>query len=98
MAQQQSYVQGQRISCEGEFRLKGVPTDPAVVTCTFRAPDGTGTTLAYPSADLTRLDLGVYEASLVAQQAGTYSIRLAGAGVVDAVGEATVNVARSTVL
>lgn len=97
MAQVGAYVQGQRIMVEGEFRLRGVPTDPSVVSAVVRAPSGTATTIAYPSADLVRLDLGLYEASVTAQESGTYVVRLVGAGVVDAVGEATVNVAATMI-
>lgn len=98
MAQEQQYVQGQRVTVDAVFRLHGVAQDPSVVTAVVRTPSGVQVTLAYPSADLTRVETGVYEASLQAEEAGTYSIRLSGAGVVDAVGEAFVNVAASRVI
>lgn len=98
MAQEQQYVQGQRITVDVVFRLHGVAQDPAVVAAVVRSPSGVQTSLAYPSASLVRVEDGTYEASLQADEAGTYSIRLTGAGVVDAVGEAFVNVAPSRVI
>lgn len=98
MPQQQDYVQGQRVTVDAEFRLAGVLTDPTVVIATVRSPSGAMLELAYPSADLLRVEQGLYEASLTANEAGTYSIRFSGAGVIDAVGEAFVNVAASRVI
>jgi hypothetical protein len=98
MPQQATYVQGQRVTVDGVFRLLGVPTDPTVVTAEVRTPSGAHLSLVYPSGDLARTDLGAYEVTVTALEAGTYSIRLSGAGVVDAVGEAFVNVEPSRVI
>lgn len=96
--QRQEYVQGQRVTVDAEFLLEGVLTDPTVVTVNVRSPSGAALELAYPSADLSRVETGLYEASLTANEAGTYSIRFSGAGVIDAVGEAFVNVQPSRVI
>lgn len=96
--QQQTYVEGQRVTVDGEFRLEGVRTDPTIVIGYVRAPSGALTELVHPHADLVRTDVGTYAVAFISQESGTYSVRLTGAGVVDAVGEAFVNVAPSRVI
>lgn len=98
MPQADTYVQGQRVTVDVEFRLDGVRTDPTVVIGTIRSPSGVTVELVYPSADLTRVDVGLYEAAWNSDEPGTYAVRISGAGVVDAVGEAFVNVAPSRVI
>lgn len=79
--------EGQRILIEMEFRLNGVPTDPTIVTCTYRSPGGTQATLTYPNEALTRRTEGFFEASVLVDEAGTWIIRGEGAGIVDTVNE-----------
>lgn len=98
MAQEQQYVQGQPVTVDVVFRLHGVAQDPALISAVVRSPSGAQVALVYPSANLVRVETGVYEVSLQAEEAGTYSIRLTGAGGVEAVGEAFVNVAASRVI
>jgi hypothetical protein len=90
---------GQRILVEAEFRLLGVPTDPTIIQVSSRNP-GTGATvvLTYPATELTRRDVGLYEAAIVVDTAGQWHFRAEGAGVVDAVSETSVDVLASTVL
>lgn len=92
------HVTGQALIAEIEFRVEGVLTDPAIVRCLVRAPDGTTSELVYPSTSLVRRDVGVYEASAIADQPGTWVFRAVGVGIVDAVKEVATNVAPSLVL
>ncbi len=91
-------VEGQALVAEIEYRVEGVLTDPVVVRCLVRKPNGVFVELAYPSADLIRRSVGVYEASIVADQAGTWAFRATGVGGVDAVGEIATTVEKSLVL
>lgn len=86
---------GQRALIEIEYRLNGVPTDPIIVTCTSRSPLGTVSTLTYPDEAFIRRSDGLFEASILMEEAGTWVVRGEGAGVVDGVNEYTVNVAAS---
>jgi hypothetical protein len=86
---------GQRILVECEFRYLGVPTDPNLVTVRSHAPSGSEATLTFPSTYLTRRSEGVFEASFLVNEAGTWTFRAEGAGVVDAVNEYTVAVQAS---
>ncbi len=78
---------GQRILIEVEYRLNGVPTDPTIVQYTSRSPLGTVSTVTYPNVAFTRRSEGLYEASVLVNEAGTWVIRAEGAGVVDGVNE-----------
>lgn len=80
---------GQRILIEVEYRLLGVPTDPTVVTCTSRSPAGVVSTVTYPNVTFTRRSAGLYEASILMDESGTWIFRAEGAGIVDAVNEYT---------
>lgn len=91
-------IEGQSIIVEIEFRLEGVLTDPSIVRCLVRSPNGETTELAYPSASLVRRDVGVYEASVLADRGGTWAFRATGVGVVDAVREVVTNVTPSMVI
>lgn len=87
---------GQRVIVECTFRLAGVPTDPTVVQCTVKRPDnGSQSTLNYPAPNLTRRELGVYEASILADVGGMWWFRFEGVGVVDAVSEIAQHVEQS---
>ena len=92
------HVVGSRLIIEGEFRLDGVPTDPTIVRCYTRSPDGAVAELVYPSADLVRIDLGTYEAFVTATMAGTWGFRFVGLGDVEAVREVVTTVAPSYVI
>lgn len=89
--------EGQRLLIECEFRLLGVPTDPVGVQCTLRKPDGTQTLLNYPDPNLTRRELGVFEANITVDQGGTWWVRFEAFGTVDAVQETPFEV-KSTVM
>lgn len=86
---------GQRILIETVFRLRGVPTDPTIVTCTSHSPSGSEVVLVYPDDAFIRRSEGVYEASFLVDEASTWTFRAEGAGVVDAVNEYTVPVQAS---
>lgn len=92
------YVQGQRVVIEAEVRRRGVLMDPAVMRFYARKPSGELVELTYPSADLTRTDLGLYEAIFTVDEPGTWSFRSVASGGVEAVRETTFSVASSTVL
>ncbi len=86
---------GQRVLIEMIFRLDGVETDPTIVTCASRSPNGTQAVITYPYALLIQRSAGVYEASILVDTAGTWVFRASGVGVVDAVNEYTLSVQAS---
>jgi hypothetical protein len=88
---------GQRVLIETIFRYSGVPTDPTIVTCTYRSPSGTVSTLTYPDDAFTRRSEGTFEASILVDTAGQWAFRSEGAGVVDAVSEYLMNVYESNI-
>jgi hypothetical protein len=90
-------VTGSMLSVACDFRLAGVLTDPAAVTCTVRAPSGAVTTYSYP-ATLFRDAVGVYRTEFVADEPGTWWTRYEGSGVVEAVNESAVSVRPSAVI
>lgn len=79
--------EGQRILIEVEFRLNGVPTDPTVVTIASHSPTGVQSTVTYPADSFIKRSTGVYEASILVNEDGTWIFRAEGAGIVDAVNE-----------
>lgn len=91
-------VVGDTLICAFEFRLEGVLTDPTVVRCDIRRPSGGIQELPFPSAELQKVDVGQYEATVVTDEAGTWGFRATGIGVVSGVQEDVVNVAASRVL
>lgn len=92
----QQIFSGQRVLVECTFRLLGVPTDPTVVQCTIKDPsDGSQTVLTYPHTNLTRRELGVFEANVTVNDGGVWWFRFEGAGVVDAVTEIPLEVIQS---
>lgn len=86
---------GTRMLIEVEFRLNGVPTDPTLVSVTYRSPSGTQATVQYPTLDFTRRSAGLYEISILTDAAGTWVVRATGTGIVDAVNEYTQEVLAS---
>lgn len=91
-----TYV-GQRVLIETVFRLNGVPTDPTVVLVTAKSPGGGQVTLTYPAAEFIRRDVGIFEASFLVADPGSWTFRVEGAGVVDAVNEMVLPVTASGV-
>lgn len=89
---------GQRVTIECEFRLLGVPTDPTIVQLTARAPDGSSTTITYPSEYFVRRDVGLYDVSVLVDQPSTWFFRPEGTGVIDAVDEIALEVLASNVI
>lgn len=89
--------QGQRLLIECEFRLLGVPTDPIGVQCILRKPSGSQIAMNYPNPNLTRRELGVFEANVTVDEGGTWWVRFEGFGTVDAVQETSFEV-KSTVM
>lgn len=86
---------GQKILIEVEYRLNGVPTDPTIASITYRSPLGSQATLQYPTTDFIRRSAGLYEASILVIEPGTWIFRSEGAGIVDAVNEMTQEVLAS---
>jgi hypothetical protein len=93
-----TYLVGQPVIVEGKFLLAGLPRDPTLVTFTTLTPSGTATTLTHPDDALVRIDEGLYDAHVLATEAGTWYFRWEAVGVVDAVGEVSVTVHPSNVL
>lgn len=86
---------GQRALIEIIFRLNGVPTDPTVVTCTSRSPSGVQSTITYPVSTFIRRSEGQFEASILVDEPGDWTIRAEAAGIVDAVNEYNLSVTAS---
>lgn len=84
--------QGQRILIEAEFRLSGVATDPTIVTIAAHSPSGVQSTVTYPAESLVRRSAGLFEASILVNEPGTWTFRAVGQGIVDAVNEFTQDV------
>jgi hypothetical protein len=78
---------GQRILVEIEYRLNGNPTDPTIVQYTYRSPLGVTATVTYPDEAFIRRSEGLYDASILVDEPGTWIIRGEGAGIVDGVNE-----------
>lgn len=91
------YIVGQTVINEIEFRSEGVLRDPTIVRCLVRAPSGAVEELVHPSSRLVRRGVGRYDASVITDAPGTWVFRAVGVGVVDAVQEASVNVAPSLI-
>jgi hypothetical protein len=92
------WIVGQRVVLECEFRLKGVRTDPSIVTLTARSPSGVVTSENYPTNEIVKRGVGQYDGIMVLDEPGYWQFRMEGAGVVDAVQELTVFVQPSRVL
>lgn len=86
---------GQRVVVEMHVRLAGVPTDPLVMRCLVRTPDGSQNTLTYPDENLTKRDTGFFEANVLLDTPGAWSFRSEAIGIVDGVDEITVAVSDS---
>jgi len=86
---------GQNILIEVEARLNGVPTDPTLASVSYRAPGGTQATLNYPTTNFVRRSTGLFEASILVTEPGTWIFRAETAGIVDAVNEMTQEVLAS---
>lgn len=71
---------GDVVPVQTTFTVGGVETDPTLVVLTVRAPDGTQTTPA-----TTNPSVGVYKASITADQAGIWHLWWTGTGAVVAV-------------
>lgn len=89
---------GQRILIEVEMRLNGVPTDPTITTITSRSPSGVQSTITYPNAVFIRRSAGLFEASILVNEPGTWTFRAEGAGIVDGVNEYVQNVLPSGIV
>lgn len=89
---------GQRILVEVEFRLLGVPTDPTIVRVFASNPtDGGTTVINFPDEFLTRIGVGLYEASVLVSAPGQWHFRVEGAGIVDSVTEIHLDVFASSI-
>jgi hypothetical protein len=86
---------GQRILVEIEYRLNGNPTDPTIAQYTYRSPLGTVATITYPNEAFIRRSEGLYDASVLVDEPGTWVIRGIAAGIIDGVNEFTQEVLAS---
>jgi hypothetical protein len=93
-----NYYPGQRVLIEMTFRLLGIPTDPTIVQMQTRSPSGTLVTLTYPAVELTRRDIGLFEAAVLVDEPGQWNFRGIGVGVIDSVQEASLDVQPSGVM
>ncbi len=91
-------IVGQSIVCTIEFRLEAILTDPAIIKAYVRKPGGTLREINFPSSELAKIEIGLYELTVLADESGTWAFRAVGIGAVDAVQEGVVNVAPSLVL
>jgi len=91
-----AYV-GARVLIEGDIRARGVPTDPTLLIFKIRTPSGRHVQITVPDDAINKRDIGLYEANVVVDEAGLWGFRWEGAGVVDAVGEVTLQVIESSV-
>lgn len=90
--------QGQRILLDFEFRLLGVPTDPTIIQVITHNPKTLARiVLTYPAQELTRVNVGTYEAAIQVDDPGQWTFRIEGTGVVDAVTEIYLDVLASRV-
>lgn len=94
----QDWTVGQKAVIEGEFRVKGVPTDPKIISLTTRAPGGELSIANYPSDMLTRREVGQYDGTVILDQPGNWHFRWDGSGDVDAVAEQSLYVYPSRVI
>ena len=83
---------GQQLEVDGEFRRNGELLDPTIVKLYSKAPGGSVVVLTYPHEDLVRLSVGRYVGNVFAATPGSWSFRLEGAGVIDAVQDIQVEV------
>lgn len=90
-------VVGHPLVVEIQFRLEGVLTDPVIVRCKVKPPEALVYEIVYPSAEMTKREVGVYEVALVPDAPGTWAFQGVGQGGVDAVGEVAQQVAPSLV-
>lgn len=91
-------IVGQSIVCSIEYRLEGVLIDPSIVKAFYRKPGGTLREINFPAPEFAKIDIGLYELTVLADESGTWAFRSVGVGVIDAVQEGVVNVAPSLVL
>lgn len=91
-------IAGGSIIAQIEFRLEGVRVDPVIVRAFIRKPDASLREISFPSAEFVKIDEGLYELTVIADQPGSWAFRAQGTGTVDAVQEGVVNVAPSLVL
>lgn len=92
-AETRRLVVGQVLEVETSFRLDGEPQDPTIVSIRSRSPSGVVVSRA--KEVLAHPETGVFVASVLADEAGVWSLRTEGAGVVDAVAEMEVEVDES---
>lgn len=97
MSTDNNYFVGQRVLIEMEFRLLGIPTDPTIVQMQTKSPAGVLHVLTYPAVELTRRDTGLFEASVLVDEAGQWNFRGIGVGVIDSIQEAGLSVLPSRV-
>jgi hypothetical protein len=96
MAQQ--FVEGGSIIAQVEFRLEGVRVDPVIVRAFVRHPSGNLEEISFPSTHFVKVDIGLYELTVLADEPGTWAFRAVGTGTIDAVQEGVVNVISSNVI
>src|SRR5690348_1916267 len=93
------YVQNSQVRVSSEFTVSGTDTDPATVTCRYKDPSGTVTTLVYGSdAALMRDGTGKYHVDITASTAGNWWYRFEASGTVVAANEAEFVVSLSQIV
>lgn len=92
------YDVGDQVRLEVTFKDENeTPTDPSVVVCRYRQPNGNTTSLEYGADEgVTRASAGAYYANVVADLPGTWSYRWEGTGTLTAAAEGTFTVMRSS--
>ena len=74
------------------FAVSGTNTDPTTVSLTYMTPDAVQTTITYAGGGITKSATGIYVASLVASQGGTWWYHFEGTGACQAADQGTFTV------
>lgn len=93
------YDVGDTVKLTCVFTVAAVNTDPTVVTCTVRFPNGTRITYTYlTDANLTKVATGSYRCDVDALLPGSHVVRWVGTGTAKGAEEGTYDVKPVAVL
>ena len=74
------------------FAVSGTNTDPTTVSLLCMTPDAVQATYTYAGGTITKSATGVYTATLIANQGGTWWYRFTGTGTCQAAAQGTFTV------
>jgi len=82
------YDVGDLVTCSATFAVNDTPTDPTVLTFSFKTPAGTTTTYTYGTdAALVRDSAGAFHVDVPVDAEGVWHYRFAGTGAATAAEE-----------